>query len=181
MLPNQPITPNRVPPPQPKVIMLQEEPRGPSTTIEIDVTANGQQRIPLPDVAQLRSTQDQKIIVKWVRLITDEMLVRSFLSGNVTAPATELQKMGLTIYAEGWEKGQTIPVFTFNDLHFATGANPFRMNPTNMDNWVNVDFPKSYLQLANGTVTAGAPYCVMFDIGYIKLDASGREIHGPSK
>ncbi len=164
-----------------QVIMLQDEPRGPSVLIEIDVDINGRQRVPLPDVSQLRSTQDQKIIIKGFRLITDEILVRSVLSGNVTAPATELQKMTLTLYAEGWEKGQTIPLYTFNDFRFATSANPFRTNPTYLDNWLNVDFPKSYLQLANGTVTAGAPYTVMLDCLYVKLDGQGREIKGPSK
>lgn len=161
--------------------MLQDEPRGPSVTVEIDVTEDGRQRIPLPDIAQLRSTIDQKIVIKGIRLITDEVLVRSVLSGNPTAPATELQKMTITLYAEGWEKGQTIPLLTLNDMHFVLGTAPFRYSATYFDNWVNVDWPKSYLQLANGTLTAGAPYTVMLDVLYVKLDAAGREIKGPSK
>jgi hypothetical protein len=35
--------------------------------------------------------------------------------------------------------------------------------------------------LANGTVTAGAPYTVLLDCLYVKLDGQGREIKGPSK
>lgn len=165
----------------PQVIMLQDEPRGPSVLVEVDVTENGRQRVPLPDIAQLRSTVDQKIVIKCIRLITDEVLVRSILSGNVTAPTSELQKMSVTVYAEGWEKGQTIPLLTLNDMHFAIGTAPFRYSPTYFDNWVNVDWPKSYLQLANGTVTAGAPYTVLLDVLYVKLDGQGREIKGPSK
>lgn len=163
-----------------QVIMLQEEPRGPSTVIEIPVANNGDQRIPIPDIAQLRSTVDQKIIIKGLRLVSEEVLVRGILTNAVTAPATELQKMTLTIYAEGWEKGQTIPILTFNDWHFTTGAIPFRNSPTYFDNWTNVDWPKSYLQLANGTVTAGAPYVVLLDCLYVKIDGQGREIKGPS-
>jgi len=167
--------------PQGQVIMLQDEPRGPSVLVEVDVTENNRQRIPLPDVAQLRSTIDQKIVIKAIRLISDEVLVRSILSGNVTAPATELQKMAITLYAEGWEKGQTIPLLTLNDMHFTVGAIPFRFSPTYFDNWVNLDWPKSYLQFANGTLSAGAPYTVLLDVLYVKLDAAGREIKGPSK
>ena len=161
-----------------KVIMLQEEPRGPSILIEVNVTQNNQQRIPFPDIAQLRSTVNQSIIMKGLRLISDEVLTNGVLSGNPTAPATELAKMTLVIYAEGWEKGQSIPVLVLNDMTFTTGAIPYRQNPTNFDNWRNVDWPKSYLQLANGTLTAGAPYTVLFECMYIRLDGQGNELIG---
>ncbi len=161
-------------------VIVQAEPRGPSVLIEIPVTINGQQRIPLPDVSQLRSTAYQSIIIKGMRLIPPEILTNGIISASTNAPVTELQKMSLTLYSEGWEKGQTIPLLTLNDFAFATGSAPFRFNPTKFDNWQNVDFPKSYLQLANGTVTAGAPYVVLIDCEYIRLDSTGRLIQGPS-
>lgn len=161
-------------------IMVQEEPRGPSILIEVNVTANGQQRITFPDVAQLRSTVDQKIIIKCIRLVPPEILTNGVLSGNVTAPVTELQKMTVVIYSQGWEKGQYIPALTFNDYAFATGSAPFRFNSTYLDNWTNVDWPKSYLQFANGTTSVGAPYTVLFDVQYVKLDGQNRQIPGPS-
>ncbi len=161
-------------------VLVQEEPRGPSILIEIPVTVNGQQRVPIGDISQLRSTTTQAIIIKGLRLVPPEILTNGVINASVNAPVTELQKMSLTIYAEGWEKGQTIPILTFNDFHFATGAAPFRFNPTRFDNWQNVDWPKSYVQFANGTVSAGAPYVILLECEYIRLNADGRLIQGPS-
>lgn len=162
-------------------VIVQAEPRGPSVLIEVNVQTNGQQRVPFPDISQLRSTAYQAIVIKGFRLIPPEVLTNGIISSNTTAPTSELQKMSVTFYAEGWEKGQTIPIMTFNDFHFATGSTPFRFNPTKLDNWVNLDFPKSYIQFANGTVSAGAPYVVLLDCEYIRLDAQGQLIQGPSR
>lgn len=162
-------------------VLVQEEPRGPSVLIEINVPNNGTQRVPFPDINQLRSTTEQRIVIKGMRLVPPEILTNGIISGNANAPVGELQKMSVTLYAEGWEKGQTIPILTLNDYVFATGAAPYRNHPTRFDNWVNVDFPKSYLQLANGTVTAGAPYVVLIDCEYIRLDAQGLMLMGPPK
>jgi hypothetical protein len=164
-----------------QTVLVQEEPRGPSVLIEIPVTINGQQRIPVPDISQLRSTTDLKIILKGLRLISNEVLTNGIINGAVNAPPAELAKMSLTIYAEGWEKGQTIPLLTLNDMEFTVGAIPFRRSATRFDNWVNVDWPKSYLQLANGTVTAGAPYVVLIDCEYQRLDAQNRLVVGSSR
>ncbi len=163
-----------------QTVLVQDEPRGPSVLIEIPVTTNGQQRIPIPDISQLRSTAYQSIIIKGLRLIVPEVLTNGVINASVNAPVTELQKMTLTVYAEGWEKGQTIPLLPLNDVAFATGSAPYRLNPTRFDNWQNVDWPKSYLQLANGTVTAGAPYVVLIDCEYIRLNAEGQLIQGPA-
>lgn len=164
-----------------QVIMLQDEPRGPSILVEVNITQNGLQRVPFPDVAQLRSTVDQKVIIKSIRLITAEVLTNAMIAPNVNAPVTELQKMSITLYSEGWEKGQTIPILILNDVTVQAGAFPHRYQPTYFDNWVNVDWPKSYIQFANGTVSAGQPYTVMFDVQYVRLDAQNRIIVGPSK
>lgn len=162
-------------------VLIQDEPRGPSILIEVNVPTAGSQRVPFPDISQLRSTIDQKIIIKWMRLISAEVLTNGIISANPTAPAAELAKIAVTLYAEGWEKGQTIPILTLNDMVFTIGAIPYRRNTTTFDNWVNVDFPKSYLQYANGTVSAGTPYVVLIECGYIRLDAQNRLIQGPSR
>lgn len=164
-----------------QVVLVQEEPRGPSVLIEVNVQNNGLQRVAFPDIAQLRSTPDQKVIIKGLRLIPPEVLTNAVLAPNANAPTTELQKISLVLYAEGWEKGQTIPIITFNDFVFATGNTPYRNHATKLDNWVNVDFPKSYLQYANGTVSAGAPYTVLLDCEYVRYDSQNNLIVGPSK
>jgi hypothetical protein len=161
-------------------ILVQDEPRGPSILIEIPVNTNGQQRVPVPDISQLRSTTTQRIVIKGLRLISAEVLTNGVISASPTAPAAELAKMTLTIYAEGWEKGQTIPLLTLNDMVFTTGAIPYRFNPTRFDNWVNVDWPKSYIQYANSTTSAGAPYVVLLECEYVRLNAENSLVVGPS-
>ena len=163
-----------------QVVTLEDSPRGPSILIEIPVTVNGQQRVPFPDVSQLRSTIDVAIIIKGFRLIPDTVLTNGMLNASVTSPLAELQKIACTFYAEGWEKGQSIPILEFNDF-FSNGTFiPNRFRGTYLDNWRSVDFPKSYLQYANGTLSAGAPYVVLLDCFYEKLNNRGNEIKGAS-
>ena len=163
------------------IVFLQSEPRGPSIIVEVPVTANGQGRVKLPDVSQLRSTTDQRIIMKWMRLVTADVLTNAPLGGQTNAPLAELQKMTLVIYAEGWEKGQSIPMLSLNDLSVSGGTFPHRYEQTNFFNWSAVDWPKSYIQYSNGTLSANSPYAVLLEVGYVKLDGTGNVIVGPSK
>jgi hypothetical protein len=163
-----------------QVVTLEDAPRGPSILIEVPVTVNGQQRVPFPDTAQLRSTIGQTIIIKGLRLVPDAVLTNGILNASVTSPLAELQKMAITIYAEGWEKGQSIPILELNDFLIPGTFMPNRFRSTYLDNWRNVDWPKSYIQYANGTLSAGAPYVVLIDCLYIKLDANGNEIKASS-
>src|ERR1700690_2654698 len=101
--------------PHDSIILVQDEPRGPSQLIEIPVTVTGQSRIAFPDIQQLRSLVNQNIIIKQMRLITKEILTNGTITGFVNAPVTELQKIALLIYCEGWEKGQYIPILTLSD------------------------------------------------------------------
>jgi hypothetical protein len=164
-----------------EVVYLQDEPRGPSIIVEVPVSLNGRGRVALPDVAQLRSTTDQRIVIKWVRLVTAEILTNAPLGGQVNAPIAELQKMTLVIYAEGWEKGQNIPVLSLTDTALSGGTFPHRYAQTNFNNWSAVDWPKSYIQYANNTLSANTPYAVLLEVGYVKIDASGNVIVGHSK
>lgn len=163
-----------------KLIFLQDEPRGPSQLIEVPVTLAGQQRVNFPDQQQLRSTTTQRIVVKAIRLITPDVLTNAPLTGNVNAPITELQKISLVIYCEGWEKAQYIPILTLNDMQLNGGTAPNAQSMTKFSDWVNVDWPKTFLQFSNTTVSAGTPYSVLLDILYIKLDAQNNAIRGAS-
>lgn len=163
-----------------RIILLKEEPRGPSQLVEVNVLTAGLQRVTFPDVSQLRSTTNQKVIIKGIRVITPEVLTNAPVSGNVTAPITELQKMTLVIYCEGWEKAQFLPILTLNDMHTEGGSAPHRYAQTNFDNWENVSWDKTYIQFANGTLSAGTPYTVLIDVLYVKYNALGHEIKGPS-
>jgi hypothetical protein len=162
-------------------ILVQEEPRGPSQLIEIPVTKAGLQRINFPDIQQLRSTVDMTIITKVIRLVPASALSHAPNLGGVNAPDSELVKMAVTIYCEGWEKGQLIPVFVLNDVQSGSGSTPFRFASSRFANWKNVDWTKTYIQLGNGTSTVlpgGNPYNVIMEVEYMRLDKQGKEYIG---
>lgn len=162
------------------MIIFQDEPRGPSCLVEILVEEDGVQRVKIEPQDQLKSDPDQKVIIKAVRLITVDVLVAGMLNQAPTAPNTELQKMTLTLYCDGWEKGFQIPILTLNDMTLQGGTAPNRYQQTNFDNWKGISWEKSHLDFAAGTVSAGSPYVVLLDVQYVKLNAVGEEIKGPS-
>jgi len=166
------------------IMLVQEEPRGPSQLVEIPVNTNGVQKVKCPDVQQLRSDANQRIIIKAMRLVTPKILARCMTIGAVNAPLAELQKISLVIYAEGWEKAQMIPILTLNDYADADATTattiPFRNKSTRVDNWEKVDWAQSYLLYSIGSVVAVAPYGVMLEVEYVKLDGQGKPVIGPS-
>jgi hypothetical protein len=163
-----------------KIILVQEEPRDASQLVEIPVNTAGISRVAIPDIQQLRSMVNQSIIIKGIRLITDNVLTNAPTNGSINAPLAELQKISLTLYSEGWERGQLIPVLVLNDISGDAAGVPFRFHPTKFANWKNVDWSKSYLQFSNGTTSADTPYTVLLDVEYLKLDAQGKAIEGAS-
>ncbi len=163
----------------PQMILVQEEPRGPSQLIEIPVTSATQTRIPIPDIQQLRSQEGQVIIIKALRLIHDQVLTNAPTIGGINAPLAELQKMVLTLYCEGWEKGMFIPVLSLVDLFTEASGIPWKEKTVRFNDWRNVDWSKSYLQFANGLVPAGVPYSVILEAEYLRLDSQGKPIIGP--
>lgn len=167
-----------------RYVLIQEEPRGASQLVEIMINSNGLGRVKIDDQPQLRSQDGVTIIHKALRLITPKILTDAPTAGAPNAPIAELQKISLVLYSEGWEKGQYIPLLTLNDMVDAdsTAATtiPYRNKTTRLDNWKNVDWNKSYLQLSNGTATANSPYCVLIEVEYVRLDAGKKEIVGPA-
>lgn len=162
------------------LVLVQEEPRGPSQLVEIPVPAAAVTKVQLPDVQQLRSQVGQTIIIKALRVITDSVLTNGPTIGGPVSPLTELQKMTLTLYCEGWEKGQLIPMCSLIDVFVEGSGIPWRSKTVYMDNWKNVDWSKSYLQFANGTASIGTAYTVLLEVEYVKLDGNNQEIVGPS-
>lgn len=169
--------------PHDRVVLIMEEPRGPSQLVEVLVNQAGLQRVYFPDVQQLRTTQVNKILLKGMRLITPEVLISGVLNQAETAPVTELQKMVLVLYSEQWEKAQYIPLLTLNDTTVPGGSAAHRYAATKFNNWFDVDWSKSYIQYSAGNVSVldeGAPYVVLFDVDYVKIDGTGAEILGAS-
>lgn len=166
------------------ILLVQEEPRGPSQLIEIPVTVNGIQKVKLPDVQQLRSTDNQIVVIKAIRLVTPKVSPRCATLAFPNAPLAELQKMFLVIYCEGWEKAQLIPLLVLNDVVDAdsTAATtiPYRNKATRFNDWRKVDWAQSFLQFGNGSVSANTSYGVMLEVEYVKLNNQNLEIIGPS-
>lgn len=162
------------------LVLVQEEPRGPSQLIEIPVTANGLQRVNFPDIQQLRSMANQRIVVKGIRLTIPQVLTNGPITGLAAAPVAELAKMSLVIYCEGWEKAQYLPVLLLNDVAVPTVAVPYAQNQARFNDWQNVDWSKTYIAYSNTTVSAGSPYALLLDVLYEKLDMQGQVIVGPS-
>lgn len=160
------------------ILLVQEEPRGPSILIEVPVTT-ARQKVQLPDVQELRSTVGQTIIIKAIRLISAKVLAGGIIANNVTAPLLELQNMTLTLYSQGWLKGQNIPVLVLNDMADADATSattiPYRNKATRLNNWRNVDWPQSFLQFVNG-FTPTPSYVVIFEVEYVKLNANNEVI-----
>lgn len=162
-----------------KVFLVQEEPRGPSQTIEINVTTNGISQVAFPDVPELRNQIDQAVIIKALRCIPDSVLTNAPVSGFAVAPLTELQKISLILYCEGWQKGKNIPILTLVDTFTEASGIPWKDRTTQLANWENVDWNKSTLQFSNGQVSAGQPYTVLLEVEFVKINKNGDEIVGP--
>lgn len=161
------------------VVLVKEEPLGPSQLIEVPVTAN-QQRVNFPDIQQLRSMVNQKIVIKGIDLIIPQVLSNGPITGLAAAPASEIVKISLVVYCEGWEKAQNFPLFSFNNVHVPTVAVPFAPIRVRLDNWQNVDWSKTYLQFSNGTTSVGS-YAVLLNVFYERLNATtGEIIIGPA-
>jgi len=156
------------------VILVKEEPISCLELIEVLVIADfdGQFTVNLPDSQQLKSDQDQTIIVKAIQVTTPEVLTNGVVSGLVTSPITEMQKISLVLYSMGWERIHYLPLLRMNDVSTPGGAAPHRYVGTRFNDIQKVDWPKSFFKYSGGTggvVSAETPYCIMLTVEYVKL------------
>lgn len=146
-----------------QTMFVQSAPRGASELIEIPVALSASGRVTLPDVPQLRNQGDQVVVVKSLRLITPKVLSYGPVTGTVNMTLADLKKCSLVLYSRGWEKGHFIPLLVLNDAadNDSTAATtiPYRNEPTRLDDWKDVDWNKSYVNIANGQTIAAA--CVV--------------------
>ena len=166
-------------------IIVSESPRIASVLIEIPIASGASGRVTLPDVPQLRNQGDQLVVIQTVRAISPKVLSHGPTSGTATTPLADLKKLSFTIYSQGWEKGQYIPVLLLNDVADAdsTAATtiPYRMAPTRFANWRDVDWNKSYLLFSNGQ-TASQASTLILEVEYLKFqrrkDGSFAQVNG---
>lgn len=161
------------------VILVQEEPRGPSMLVQVAIAA-GQSLIQFKDVPELRNSPTRRVIIKGIRLVIPGLVSTPLNVGNVLAPLTELVKMYLNIYCEGWIKSQGTPILEFNDVYIEGSGIPFRTASTRLNNWENLDWSKTQIQYGQG-LTAAIDCTVALDVEYVNIDNAGEEIVGPAK
>lgn len=142
-----------------------------SDIVEIPI-GNAANQATIPDQPNLRNQGDQVIVVKSVRLVTANVLSHGPTTGTANMAIADLKKATLVLYANGWEKGKYIPLLTLNDVNnndstAATTTPNVGAIPT-FDDWENVDWNKSRIQLANGQTTAAAAV-VLLQVQYQKF------------
>lgn len=163
-----------------RMVLVQEEPRGPSQLIEILIPANVTSTVALPLIQQLTSDTRKLIVIKSLRLVTVGEIPVAPVSGLPNAALTELVKIFFTIYAEGWEKGKLIPLLSLNNTFIEGSGIPYRSRTTKLANWDAVDWNLSNLIWANGTPSNGTAYAIIFEAEYERFSKDGQRIIGPS-
>lgn len=163
---------------QKNIMVIQEEPRGPSQLIEIPVPAQVVSQVQLPTIQNLQNQTDQIIIIKAMRIIPNTVLANGPVQGFTNAVLTEIQKASLVIYSQGWIKGQLIPLGTLIDTFTEGSGIPWRPRTARFDSWTNVDWEKSYIQYSNSTPSSGAAYTFILEVEYQKFrkDSNGNMI-----
>jgi len=161
--------------------LIQEEPRGPSQLIEIPVNTNALSQVPqFPTIPNLQSDTKTNIITKAIRIIPDTVLTFGPTTGAPVATLAELQKLSFSIYCEGWLKAQNIPLLTMVDTFTEASGIPWHQRTMQFNNWERIIWEKCVLQYSNGTVSAGAPYVIVMEVEYLKLNEMWEEIIGPN-
>ncbi len=132
--------------------------------VEIKITTAAE-TVNFPDVPQLRNDANQRIIIKGIELVTDNVLVNSVSDNTlVTAPVAELAKATLNLYDAGWQKIYQIPLLFFNHMQSEWGNFiPFSEKLREIDDFRRVDWNKSQIVF----VAAPAPsYSIMLGVDY---------------
>lgn len=155
------------------VILVKEEPISCLEMVETLVTSDldGQFRVQMPDSQQLRSDQDQTIIVKAITVVTPFTLTNGVISGLATSPAAELQKIVCVFYSMGWERIHYLPILRLNDMVTSDGVG-YRNHTTRFNDLQKLDWPKSFFLYAGGTGgvdSAETPYAIMLLVEYVRL------------
>lgn len=153
-----------------KIVLVQEEPRGASQTIEIPI-AVGQGDINFPDIPELRSDSEFRVIIKGIRHISPKVSPFGPVTGTANTPLADIVNIFLQLYSDGWLKGYNIPLLTLNDMADADATTattiPYRNKATKLSNW-KIAWNKSKVHFAPGTVATVASVLVL-DIEYDRL------------
>lgn len=131
-------------------------------------------RFPYPDIPQLRDDTTQDIIIRSLRSYTVETMPLS-AQGNAVSTTAQLLNCFLVLYINGEESMRLIPLIQLNTLaqSASNGTTIYQQDETEVEN-LQVDWNKSYIQMATPPGTVGAPnaqFSIMLGVSYKKLPA----------
>lgn len=134
--------------------------------VELQVNNNlgAGQRLYFQDQAQLRSQQGQNVFIAAMCVFVSSAVPNSFLSSLAVSNIAETQNAALVLNVSGREREQLIPLVELVHLEAPGTFEPFNRNLFLFDDIYNVDWTKSYVQVAAATTTA--PFSFLFGVWY---------------
>jgi hypothetical protein len=134
--------------------------------VELQVNTNlgAGQRLYFQDQAQLRSQQGQNVFIAAMCVFVASTVPNSFLSSLVVGTIAENQNAALVLNVSGREREQLIPLVELINLEAPGTFEPFNRDLFLFDDLYNVDWTKSYVQVAAATTTA--PFAFLFGVWY---------------
>lgn len=158
--------------------LVQAQPIVNWTIVEIPV-AVGDRRVAIQDQPMLRTYPGHRVVIKGIECITAKVLTNAVLNSGANITRADLIKSTLVLYSQQWEKVQYMPLarlVSVFDTDSAVGTTiPFVANPVTFEDLTEVDWTKSYIQLANGTSIATAGVIIL-GIQYLTFNDSGDKI-----
>lgn len=158
-------------------VVYQQEPLANYWLIEIPVPAQAVTSVAIPTQNWLRSTNGKIVIIKSLELVTAKTLAKAPVSGATNATLAELLKASLTLYSDGWERLQYVPLLRLNSLHDSDSAVattiPFTQEVQKTD-FRSVEWEKSKINF-NGA-SSGSAYSILIGIQYLVVDGQGKVI-----
>jgi hypothetical protein len=132
--------------------------------VELQIPTGAPTKVMFPDLPNLRNQTDQKIIVKFLEVITATVMPTT-PNGATNAPIAELKKAVVVLYNSGEESIYRVPLLKFNRIN--DFANPFQPVWENLDDLQDVDWAKSYLLFSSAP--ANTPYSVLLGVSYLRF------------
>lgn len=132
--------------------------------IELQIPTGAPTKVMFPDLPNLRNQTDQKIIIKFLEVITATVMPTT-PNGATNAPIAELKKAVIVLYNSGEESIYRVPLLKFNRIN--DFANPYQQQWESFDDLQDVDWAKSYLLFASAP--ANTPYSVLLGVSYLRF------------
>lgn len=134
--------------------------------VELTVPAGAQGKVNFQSIPQLRNQANQIIIIQGIQVFSLADYARSQYNSTVSGiPDAQIPNVVLVLYVNGEESVHMIPITSLINTYAIVA---YQQIPIEFADLTNVDFDKSYVQLALANST-GADFVIPFGIKYIRL------------